>query len=180
MIYLLLLLLWDELSFFDTFFLSKKTAAEREKFLDEQDTELRAKLVEFTNLFIKFPFHHNEIIEYCKSQKFILNKNMPFDELYKKILNYQKQFYLQTNRELAKNPVLPLVSIHRIDYSKLSSNPSFNFLYTKSEFDLELKLMDLNYALNRDKMSAEQKKEFLMHRLLKIINKDKKPSEGLN
>lgn len=174
MIYLLLLLLlWDELSFFDTFFLSKKTAAEREKFLEEQDTELREKLVELTNLFIKFPFHHNEIIEYCKEQKFI-TKKIPFDELYKKILNYQKQFYLQTNKEL-ENSKLYLISKHGIDYPKLTSNPSFKFLYTKSEFDLELKLMDLNYAINRDKMSTEQKKEFLMHRSLKIINKDKKP-----
>ena len=173
MIYMLLLLLLDELSFFDTFFLSKKTAAERELFLDEQDKDLRVKLVALTNLFIKFPFHHNEIIEYCKAQKFI-TKKMPYDQLYAKILNYQKHFYLQTNKELFKNPELTLVSKHGIDYAKLAQNPSFNFLNTKNEFEMELKMMDLNYARNKDKMSEAQKQEFLMNRLLVIINKDKK------
>lgn len=174
---LLLLLLPDELRFFDIYFLEKKTVVERETFLKKNvRKELQKKLVELTNLFTRYPFHHPFLLEYAELQQknlFELLNKITLNEFNSKILNYQKQFYLQTNKELLENPEIKLESKNGIDYSKLASNPSFNFLNTKSEFDLEMKMIDLHYAQNRDTMSDEEKHEFMRERLLKIINKDK-------
>ncbi len=165
MLLLLLLLEKPRDHYVEFFFTKLRKKEDKEFFLNNFNDEFIVdRLNNLTDLFLRYPFYAPEIKEFVRKE---INGILRFDQSFKKITEYQLQFYLDIYSEFG-------ILKDYGSYTEIKGNRSFQYISTEDETALELFFLDLYYETHKAKMTDEEVKEFMLKRLMKATFPDKK------
>lgn len=164
---LYLLLLTDPEKYTEFYFTKLKYKEDKDFFLESfQEKSLTSFLGDLTYLFIKHPFHAEEITAYIKKNELkYRDKVYVLDPV--TITKYQKQFYSDVYGEYKETGKCDY-------YDEIKSNSAFWYFTTEDESDLSIMFMDLWYEGHKKDMSEKEKDDFMLKRLMKAAFPEKK------